>query len=707
MLGWKSGRTPVFLQMETVDCGAAALGIILAFHDCHVPLHELGQQCLVSREGVSLANLVKAAAHFGMNAKVFQNGLPLKPSFPLILFWNRKHYVVLEQIIGSKIYINDPKRGPQILDWETFHAGFSGISLQLSPNTSFSKRAKSKPYVEFLPLLRKQGPSLVILCFFMVITALMSLAPPVFARIFVDHYVFFGLEMQNELQSRLLSLMLLLLLVQVSFCYLQRRIFRRLETKFATWLNSKLIKQLMSLPLVFFSYRRSGDLLYRLQASERLAAAPWSSLCLAFITTFQGFIAVALMFTYCPLLPLIACLCLAAYFLLRQYWQKRWGNVAMTSKAAMTSLTALTASYLTTIAQIKAQCAEQACFVKWEQQLKAFLQAHRESSLANGLMQLFSFFFFSLGYIATTAVGLYCIHKGRMTLGEMMASQILFISFNEAITQHLRLASQQNQVEADLQGVCDIVDYPVEPVITKETGHTLENLKGKIEIIDLTFGFSPEFKPLFKNFNLTINPGQHVAIVGASGSGKSTLMNLIAGLYQPWSGQILIDGKPLAEIPVTLRARLLGVVSQDFFFYKGSLRENLSLWGETYSDSEMNAALQMAAIDDLPRLEPAGFDFQLLEGAVNLSGGQRQRLEIARTLLVKPAILILDEATSALDPIIEARIKTNLRQFPGTRISVAHRLTTIVDAEHIHILKQGHLVASGSYEQLFRRTASV
>lgn len=316
-----------------------------------------------------------------------------------------------------------------------------------------------------------------------------------------------------------------------------------------------------------------------------------------------------------------------------------------------------------------------------------------------------------MGYTALLASGMYLVFTNSITVGELMACQILFLSFNDALKQRDKFVLGKQQMESDLQYLADINHYPLPSKIIPSNNYKFKKAElCSIQLIDLTFGYSQEFKPLLDKVNLTIKAGDHVAIVGRSGSGKSTLVHLLSGLHQPWSGSILINGVPLLEYSLRERAGLIGVVSQQQFFYQGSIRDNLCLWHAHYSDNELLSVLKLACIDDLLTQTDDGLDFQLTEGATNLSGGQRQRLELARTLLAKPPILILDEATSSLDPLIEEQVKKNLANYAATQIVIAHRYNTISDAQTLYLLDKGQLVnknpqrqnnTSDSFTQLF------
>lgn len=686
-------KTPTILQMQTVDCGVAALGIILAYYGCHLSLNDVHTECIVSREGVSIANLTKAAHHFGLDTQIYRDGLVPTLKLPAILFWNRKHYIVLEGIKGNKVYINDPKLGRQVINGEHFFKQFSGIVIQLQKNSHFKQCSKSRLWQnKLVPLLKEQRRPFAWWCAGMLLVSLLNLSPLFCTKLFVDKII---VHQQLHLKNWLFSWMAFFLMLQWMACYSTRWLFRCLETHVAVNLNKIIIHHLIHLPMRFFMYRRSGDLLARIQAVDRLVGPTWSALCLLCTSLIQASISFVLLAIYSPLLSLATLGTMIFYFLTRAYGERKWGHVAQAAKVRMRELTVLTGTYIATITQIKAQCSESIYLAKWQQALHSYLKAHQRVAYKHHAIHLLHFFTFSTGYLCVLIIGLYLVQQKQLTLGEIMACQILFLSFNEAFAQRAQLTNQVEHIESEVQNIDDILDYPMAVNVVSNRLHVTlpKPCQGRIQLVDLSFGYSREFSPILEHLNVIIKPGAQVVIRGASGSGKSSLVYLLAGLYEPWSGMILIDDVSLNEYSPAERAAFIGIVNQHQFFYQGSIKDNLCLWHSS-TDEELYAALHMACIDELVTQCNHGLDFQLTEGATNISGGQRQRLELARTLLAQPKILILDEATNSLDPLIEKQIRTNLRHYPATKIIINHRIKTVDEMDEAFVLHKGQLISN-------------
>lgn len=705
------------MQTEINDCGIAALAIVLAYYGCYVPIEELRAHCSVSRDGTSIIELTKAAHYYGLKTDILYNS-SLPPfeqnegvftrvpdqtrsfSVPMILFWNKHHFVVLEGFKGNNVFINDPKKGRHSISRSTFDAAFSGTTIGFSLTQQFRKRKKPKRLLKLVEdLLKYDRRRITGILVSALLLTLPSMAIPLFSKGYIDCYL---TQTQENWMKQYFAIMLLTLIVQIIFSFFQQKTLRQLECDYAQKLSANLIHRLLQCPLIFFASRPAGDLSHRSQAAQSLAATLTGPICATLSSSLQLCVYLTMMFIYSPLLSLVA----VAFSMSNVIWtslsqEKRKQLTALTHHH-LVDLTSSTTNYLAMIATIKAMGAEHLLLSKWQNTLSQYLQTYSQSSLTHIKTQSISFFLTSTAYAVTMGLGALQVTQGQLTLGELMAFNVLFFSFQQSSSQWIKLTNQFHVAQVNYQQISDITNYHNPNTNLPEKALPLKR-HGKIEIVDLCFGYGAKDKPLFNKLNLTIEANSKIAILGASGSGKTTLVNLIAGLYSPWSGSILIDGVPLATIPAEQRAERIGVVSQDQFFFKASLLQNLTLWETTYTRTEVMDALKEACLEEFIMQLDDGLDFEVTEGATNLSGGQRQRFEIARTLLIKPDILIFDEATSALDPLIEQQIQNNLRRKLLTSITIAHRLSTIRNADTIYILQQGNLIDSGTHETLINK----
>ena len=294
------------------------------------------------------------------------------------------------------------------------------------------------------------------------------------------------------------------------------------------------------------------------------------------------------------------------------------------------------------------------------------------------------------------------VMDGVLTLGALLAFQTLFASITTPIQHMVQVTGQAQEAAADLARIDDVlgnqVDWRHQPSSQQEDkpdasmpGLTLQNI---------SFGYSPLEEPLISELNLSVRPGGWVALVGVSGSGKSTIGKLISGLYEPWAGDVLFDGRPLQSLSRIEMSREVATVDQEITLFEGTIRDNICLWDKTIPHAEVVEAARNADIlEEISRL-PGNFDAIVQEGGRNLSGGQRQRIEIARALVRKPSVLVLDEATAALDSTTELEIIKSLRKTGTTCVLIAHRLSTIRDCDEILLLEDGLVAERGNHESL-------
>ena len=304
---------------------------------------------------------------------------------------------------------------------------------------------------------------------------------------------------------------------------------------------------------------------------------------------------------------------------------------------------------------------------------------------------------------AVTILGVYLVMEGSFTIGMVMAFQGFLQSFMAPAQQLLSAGQQLQEMRTQMERIEDVMQYPSDVVYGShgEADGTYQKLTGEIEMKNVTFGYSRLAEPLIRDFNLTLKPGSRVAFVGTSGCGKSTLSKLISGLYQPWSGEILFDGKPMTQIDRSVFTGSLAVVDQDIILFEDTIANNIKMWDNSIEDFEMIMAARDAQLHEDIMQRDGGYNYRITEGGKDFSGGQRQRIEIARVLAQDPTIIILDEATSALDARTEYNVVKSIKDRGITCIVVAHRLSTIRDCDEIIVMDHGNVVERGTHEELY------
>jgi ABC-type bacteriocin/lantibiotic exporter with double-glycine peptidase domain len=385
--------------------------------------------------------------------------------------------------------------------------------------------------------------------------------------------------------------------------------------------------------------------------------------------------------------------------------QRQLSQVLVLEQAMLNQTTAYGA---VTMETIKAGGLEGDYYARWEGTAVRVNEARQRMAVASQVSDSVPILVRSLVAAGVLCIGGLRVMDGSLDVGSLVAFQSLLGSFSAPVAELVGFTWLVQHLQNVIRRLDDVFDEPVDPACDPEV-QTLEfsggapRLQGALELREVTFGFKPTMPPLIRDFSLALAPGARVAVVGPSGSGKSTLVRLVTGLYEPWEGTVLLDGRRRHEIPSQVIARSVAMVEQRIALFAGTVRDNLSLWDEDVRDEDLARAATDAQIHDDILARPGAFDSLMEDGGVNWSGGQRQRLEIARALVRNPTMLVLDEATSALDPDTEAAVEAALRRRGCTTLVVAHRLSTVRDADLILVMEKGEVVESGTHDDLVAR----
>lgn len=711
LFGGPKGRvkTSTILQMEAVECGAASLAIILDHHGLIKPLEELRVACGVSRDGSKASNIVKAARGYGMVAKGFKTDPKALRgmAMPAIIHWNFNHFVVLEGFEKGMVYINDPARGPRVVSEEEFDESFTGIVLVFEAGPDFQKGGDKPGIVKSLSR-RLSGSEMAAVYVILVGLALVipGLVIPTFTKIFVDDIL---VKQMTDWLRPLLIAMVLTAILRGVLTWLQQYYLLRMETKLALSSSSQFFWHVFKLPIEFFSQRFGGDIASRVLINDRVARLLSGDLATNVLNLVMIVFYGALMFFYDVVLTLVGISISIINVAALHYVSRKRVDENQKLLQERGKMMGVAMGGLQMIESIKASGGESDFFARWSGYQAKMVNAQQHLGFYTQMLTTVPPFLTALNTAVILTVGSFRVMDGHMSMGMLLAFQTLMASFTGPIEKLTQLGTQLQDAEGDMNRLDDILHHDPDPQLEAQAeearkksneSEMLVKLSGHLELRNITFGYSRQEPPLIADFNLTVHPGARVALVGGSGSGKSTIAKLVAGLYQPWSGDILLDGKPRNDIPRNVVNNSMGVVDQDIFLFEGIVRENLTLWDSTVPEANVVQAAKDACIHDEIAIKPNGYDGSVSESGANFSGGQRQRMEIAKALVHNPTMLILDEATSALDPITEKEIDENLRRRGCTCLIVAHRLSTIRDCDEIIVLDQGKVIQRGTHDQL-------
>ncbi|MDZ8106268.1 MAG: NHLP family bacteriocin export ABC transporter peptidase/permease/ATPase subunit [Nostoc sp. DedQUE12a] len=730
-------RTSTVLQMEAVECGAAALGIILSYYGRIVPLAKLREECGVSRDGSKAFNILKAAKNYGLNAKGLKLSLEqvTSTSPPYIAFWNFNHFLVVEGYSKKRVYLNDPASGRRTVSWEEFDRSYTGVVLVMEPGADFQKGGKKNHIVSALSSRLQNSWGTIAFCLLAgLLLTLPRLAVPAFSQVFIDEILV--QDRQDWLRPLLIGMgittILRALLARLRLTYL-----RRLMVKLSVSTSGQFLWHILRLPIGFYDQRFAGEISSRMQVNDRVAQTLSGPLATTIIDAVMMVFYLLIMIQYDRLLSAIALGFAAINIFALIFLSQTRVDANMRLAQEYGKVGGITVSGIQSIETIKASGLESDLFARFAGYYAKAINAQQELNLQTQILTTLPTFLTALTTASILLVGGLRVMNGNLSIGMLVAYQSLTISFLEPVNSLVNFGSTLQDLEADLNRLDDVLQNPVDLEVEENRGlgmghgawgigsvgrggsinsfssHTPHlpispspslpwQLHGHVELRNLTFGYSRVEPALIENFNLVVQPGQWIALVGGSGSGKSTIAKLICGLYQPWGGEICFDGVGRSQIQRSVLANSLAMVEQDIFLFAGTVRENITLWDSTVSEADLVQACQDAAIHDAIASLPGKYDFELIEGGMNISGGQRQRLEIARALVKNPKVLVLDEATSALDAETELTINRNLRRRGCSCIVVAHRLSTIRDCHEIIVLEQGKIVQRGSHEQLWQ-----
>jgi NHLM bacteriocin system ABC transporter peptidase/ATP-binding protein len=698
-------KTPLFLQIEAVECGAAALGAILAHHGKYVPLEELRVECGVTRDGVKASNLVKAAGRHGLVARGLRVELDKLHTVPVpaILYWRFNHFVVYEGRSSRGYHINDPAGGHRIVSHEVFDKDFTGVVLTMTPTGEFTRTGR--PF-SFLATCRRWTQNawgaMTLLLFIGLLLVVPGLALPALTQVVVDDVLIHGLA---RWLTPLLLILAMVAITRFALEAVKRHLLSRLQEKIGLRAAAEFTWRILQLPLRFFTQRSAGELTSRLLVYDVASGffsreAPDAILDVLVVAFY-----LALMMLYNARLALIAFGAAALSIGVFHRFAARLESEGAVLELERGKAIAFLTQAMSMIETIKVRGDESDVLDKTLEHKARTIAAERRLLLLQATSTYVAELLRWGGSATVLAVGSRYVMANEMTLGDLLAFQVLMVSFLVPVSSILTFLASLQEMRVITKRVDDVAQYPEEPRDRAAAmGALAPESRGRtLEFRDVSFGYSPIDPPTIEGISFRVEPGRSVAFVGGTGSGKSTLARLVCGLYRPWSGEIRVDGLVTPDLDPSLLGSSLALVDQNIALFRGTISSNLTMWDPTVCQARIEQAARDALIHEVIERKPNGYHHEVEEEGKNLSGGERQRLEIARALVRSPSLLVLDEATSALDTVAEQQIVDNIRKRGCGCLIIAHRLSTIRDCDEIVVLHKGRIADRGTHGELLAR----
>ncbi|WP_433415523.1 peptidase domain-containing ABC transporter [Microtetraspora malaysiensis] len=694
----RRGRVPVIRQATMADCGAACLAMVLGHHGRRTTVREVGEHVQVSRDGLSASAIAEAARSYGLRVKAFSlapEQLDAVPG-PFIVHWEFNHFLVVERWRPDVVEVVDPASGRRRLTPEEFDVGFTGVVLAFEPGPEFDVRGpQRRPWRRDLvrALLARHRGLLLQALFASLLLQGVTLVLPLLSGLVVDEVLPGG----NRYLLRILIVGLgFVVLIQAILMYLRTAVLLMLRARADTQFTAGVVGHLFTLPYRFFTLRGTSDLVMSTQSAASLRAMLSGQALSALLDGPMAAVLMTLVLLGDPVLG--GCLLAVAVVQVALLLATRRRIADLTGReltAAATTQGRLIES-IGGIETIKASSAEWRAMERWSRMFTAQMNADVRLGLTRGALDAVLSGIRILGPALLLLVGASRVLDGELTLGTMLALNALAMSTLTPLTSLLTSLQELQEAGAHFERLADIVE--AEP---ERRGRKRPHLRGEVVLRDVGFRFDPRSPWTVRNVSLAVGPGQKIALVGSSGSGKSTLGRILLGLYQPVEGDVWYDGMPAWDIDARWLRSRFGVVTQEPHLFTGTIRDNIGLAVPDASLEQVVAAARMACVHDDIMAMPMGYETMLTEGS-GISGGQRQRIALARALLPQPRVLLLDEATSHLDTAAEAAIERNLAWLTQTRIVIAHRLSTVRDADQILVVERGRIVERGTHDELMR-----
>jgi ATP-binding cassette subfamily B protein len=698
----RSGTIPLIPQVTMEDCGAACLAMVLAYHGREVSLATVSEGMVRGRSGADARSILQVARKFGLRGRGIsaENMSDLVHCPPgTVLHWEFNHFVVLERTVRDGLVIVDPATGRRRVSVEEASRAWTGVALLFEPTDDFKPGREARPNrMRYAGQVVGDARALLRILLTSLVLQALGLPLPLLTGAVIDRVLPRG-------DAQLLAVIvigLLPLLVFYGLAVLVRaHLLLEMRTTIDARISTRFFEHLLSLPFTFFQRRPSGDLLMRLASNafirENLTAGVLSTL----IDGALVLVYMAALFLTSWQMGLLALVLATLQLIATMAGRRRRAELAAEQLHRDSRLQSYQMEVVSAIEVLKSMGADERAADHWTHLFVELLNVSLRRGRLEALTEATTTALRVAAPVLLLALGAWLTLDRGLGLGQMLTAGALGMGFLAPLSGLLATVFRLQILGTYLDRVLDVLE--AQPEQTGERTRASHVPRGDVTLQSVSFRYSPEDPLVLDDVSLEVQAGEFVAIVGRTGSGKSTLLRLLLGLYAPVSGRILYDGRDLGDLDLDELRRHIGVVTQSAGLFGASIRANIALADPTAPLIKVTEAAQRARLHEDISAMSLGYDTILSSGGGSLSGGQRQRVALARALLCQPALLLLDEATSAVDAITEEHIQRAIAELRCTRIVVAHRLSTVRNADRIFVLERGRIAEQGSHAQLIAR----
>lgn len=701
-------KTPVILESDSGESGAICLAMVLGHYNSYPKLNIVKRACSNNKNEIFPDNLIKVASRFGFNTEYTTNSIEeLSLSSPIIIKTTSEKYVLIEKKRSNNYRIHDTEKGSQKITLQQLKDIYDGWSLKLIPNKDFNVFKKEDSF--YKELLKRVLPNFTRLIYVLIaglILMIPAVVVPSFNKLFFDDVITLS---QNQWFYPMIAVLSLFIVVGCVLVYLQQWVLLKVELKSSIIESYKYITHILKVPYNYFQIHTSGETVNRLRLNDAIAILFTTNFANAILQIITIFLYGIIMFKYDWLLSLVGVSLMSINIIALRYFSEKRTALNQSLFKDQQKVFNTATNGIEQIETIKASGSENDFFSLWSSYLINSINNQQKLGVTSRILTVLPMFIDELKTIVILLLGGLLIMKGEITIGVFIAIQSFLKSFSKPVNALVEFGAELQESKSDINNLTDSFQEPVDAFCNDELKESIDDvaannskLTGKLEVKNISFGYSQFSEPLIKNFSLTAYPGKRIALIGGSGSGKSTLIKVLSGLYQPLSGEIKYDDKPINSVNKDVLRNSLSFVDQDTFFFKGTISENITMWNNSIDNSRIITSGKDAVIHEFISERKDGYESKVAPAGKNFSGGQRQRLEIARALVTNPSVLFLDEATSALDTETEKLVMNNILKRKCTTITIAHRLSTIKDFDEIIVLERGVVIQRGNHSSLIK-----